>query len=359
MKKIIIYCFFISSSFLLASCSGKEETDNAQLEADISPVIPKVNSTVVQVKVEDNQIVKEGDTLVILDDANYKIAVAQAEIALEQAKQNVSLTKTNSKTAEVSVSAANANSSAVSANISSADAGIEAARTKVWLATKNYERFETLLLQKSASQQQFDVAQAEKEAAEAQLRIAQSQANSLTQQVNATKYQVATGQSQVNSSLEGISLAELAVKQAEQNLIAARLLLSYCVITAPSNGVVSKKNVQKGQVVGIGQPLMAIADNQKIWIVANFKETQIEKMKVDQPVDIYVDAYSDKMFKGKVGSFSQATGSKFSLLPADNATGNFVKVTQRVPVKILFTETLSSQYPLRAGMSVLVKVKTN
>lgn len=356
MKKSIIY-LFVLSCFLFVGCSGNQTTDNAQLEGDISPIIPKINSTVVSVLVEDNQAVREGDTLAILDDANYKISVAQAQIALEQAQQNVKLSRSNSNTSAASVSTIKANSSVVSANIASVNAGIEAAKTRVELTTKNFARYEKLLQQKSGSQLQYDVAKAEKEAAEAQLKIAESQANSLAQQIDASKRQVATGQAELASSVEGTTLTELAVRQAEQNLEAAKLLLSYCVITSPTSGIISKKNVQKGQVVSIGQPLMAVANNQNIWVVANFKETQIEKMKVGQGVDIEIDAYSKKSFQGTIESFSQATGSKFSLLPADNATGNFVKVTQRIPVKIVFTEAPSTDYPLRAGMSVSVKVK--
>ena len=356
--KQIISTLFIVISILFASCSGKEETDNAQLEANISPVIPKINSTVVKIFVDDNQAVKAGDTLVLLDDANYKIAVQHAEIAVAIAKQNVQVSKSSRGTASSSVSSAAANSSAVAAGISAAKAGVDAARVAVDVTTKNYQRFKNLLEQKSTTQQQFDGVKAEKDAADAKLRIAESQVNSLNKQIDASKFQVATTQSTVATSNNGISLAELTVKQAENNLEAARLQLSYCLITAPSNGIISKKNVQKGQVVAIGQPLMAIADNQNVWIVANYKETQIEKMKVGQEVTIKIDAYSDKTFQGKVSSFSQATGAKFSLLPADNATGNFVKVTQRIPVKIEFTETKDVNFPLRAGMSVTVNVKT-
>ncbi len=357
MKKSIIYTLALFG-FIFVGCSGNQSTDNAQLEGNISPIIPKINGTVVAVLVEDNQAVKEGDTLAILDDASYKIAVAQAQIALEQALQNVKLSRSNSNISAASVSTVKANSNAVSANIASVNAGIEAAKTRVELTSKNLARYEKLLQQKSGSQLQYDVAKAEKEAADAQLKIAESQANSLAKQIDASKQQVVTGQAQLASSKEGTTLIELAVSQAEQNLKAAKLLLSYCTITSPANGIISKKNVQKGQVVSIGQPLMAVADNQKIWVVANFKETQIEKMKVDQTAEIEIDAYSDKSFQGKIASFSQATGSKFSLLPADNATGNFVKVTQRIPVKIVFTEAPSADYPLRAGMSVSVTVKT-
>lgn len=356
--KQITSTLFIALSILFASCSGKEKTDNAQLETNISPVIPNINSTVVKVFVEDNQVVKEGDTLVMLNDAKYKIAVQQAEIAVALAKQNVKVSRSSRGTASSSVSSASANSSAVAANMSATKAGVDAALVRVEVTGKNYQRFENLLEQKSATQQQFDGVKAEKENAEAALRIAQAQVTSLNKQIEASKYQVATTQTTVATSDNSIGLAELSVKQAENNLEAAKLQLSYCAITAPANGIISKKNVQKGQVVAIGQPLMAVADNQRIWVVANFKETQIEIMKEGQEVEIEVDAYSKKAFTGKVASFSQATGSKFSLLPADNATGNFVKVTQRIPVKIEFTEGKDANYPLRAGMSVTVNVNT-
>ena len=351
--------FAIVFALFLTSCGGKQETDNAQLETDISPVVPKIGSTVSEVLVEDNQVVKEGDVLVRLDDAPYQIAVKQAEVAVELAKQNVTLSRSNRGTSSSSVSAVVANVNAVEANMAAAKAGVEAAKVRVKITGKNYERFRFLLEQKSTTQQQFDGIEAEKEAAEAQLRIAEGQVSSLQKQIEAAKMQITTTKSTVSSSDNGISLAELNVKQAENSLAAARLQLSYCTITAPASGVVSKKNVQKGQVVGIGQPLMAIANNQKMWVVANFKETQMAEMKVGQEVEIKVDAYEDQAFKGKIASFSQATGAKFSLLPADNATGNFVKVTQRIPVKITFDDLKSNGSVLRAGMSALVIVKTN
>ncbi len=331
-------------TILLASCGGQQETDNAQLETDICPVIPKINGSVSKILVEDNQSVQEGDTLVLLDDANYKISVQQAEIAVMSARQNVELSRSTKGVASSSVNS-------VSANMYAANAGVEAAKVKFNVASKNYERFRTLLEQKSTTQQQFDGVKAEKEAAEQLLKVAEGQ-------VIALQKQIMTTQANVSTSDNGISLAELSVRQAESNLEAARLQLSYCAIIAPCNGIVSKKNVQKGQVVSVGQPLMAVANNQKVWVVANFKETQIEKMRVGQEAEVEIDAYDNKIFKGRVQSFSQATGAKFSLLPADNATGNFVKVTQRIPVKIVLTEN-TQEYPLRAGMSVSVNVKTN
>jgi membrane fusion protein, multidrug efflux system len=356
MKKLVLPIVMLSVVFF-ASCGGKQETDNAQLETDISPVIPKINGSVIKVLVDDNQIVNEGDTIVLLDDANYKIAVKQAEIAVMTAKKNVELSKSNRGAVSTSVTSVTANSAAVAANMYATKAGVEAAKVKFEVVARNYERFKILLGQKSATQQQYDAIKAEKDAAEQELNMANGQAIALEKQIEASRTQIATTKANVYSSDNGISLAQLSVQQAEANLEAAKLQLSYCAITSPGDGVVSKKNVQKGQVVAIGQPLMAIANNKKIWVVANFKETQVENMKAGQDVEVDVDAYSDKIFKGRVESFSQATGSKFSLLPADNATGNFVKVTQRIPVKIMIADD-HSEYPLRAGMSVSVTVKT-
>ncbi len=355
MKNSLPYISILAIIFL-ASCGGKQSTDNAQLETDISPVIPKINGIVSKIFVEDNQVVKEGDTILVLDDATYKIAVKQAEIAVLSAKKNTSLARSNKDVIGANISSVTANSNAVAANLSSAQAGVNAAKVKLEVSNKNYQRFKTLLEQKSTTQQQFDGIKAERDANEQLLKIAEGQVTALQQQIAASKTQIKSTAANASPLNEGIGLAELNVRQAETNLEAAQLQLSYCVVTAPCNGVVSKKNVQKGQVVSVGQPLMAITNNTKVWVVANFKETQIKNMKVGQEAEIEVEAY-DKTFKGKVESFSQATGSKFSLLPADNATGNFVKVTQRIPVKIVITDS-SNEYPLRAGMSVSVNVKT-
>ena len=341
MKKVTFLAPLLS--LLIISCGGHEETDNAQFETNISPVIPKINSTVSKVLVTDNQAVKKGDTLVLLDDAMYRIAVQQAEIAVLQAEQGVNLSSSNKAISNSSVSS-------VAANTYSSKAGVEAARVRYDLASKNFERFKNLLSEKSVTQQQFDGIKAEKETAEKLLNVAQGQLLALQKQIETT-------QATVNSSSVGVSLSEIAVKQAKANLESAKLQLSYCAILAPADGIVSKKNVQNGQVVSIGQPLMAITDDKNIWVVANFKETQIEKMKIGQEAEIEVDAFDGEPLKGKVQSFSQATGSKFSLLPADNATGNFVKVTQRIPVKIVLTDK-NATLNLRAGMSVAVKVKT-
>ena len=358
MKSIHTYLLLFGASSLMAACSG-EGTDNAQLEADISPILPKVSSTIVDIKVADNQQVKKGDTLIILDDATFKIAVQQSEILLEQAKQNVKLAAINSTSASVSVSNSAANSSAVSAPLSSSEATIEAAKAQLAVAEKNYERYSQLLAQQSTTQQQFDKVKADKIDAEARLQTAISQRNALLKQIDASRFQVANTRNQLSGTKESYELSELAVKKAQADLDAAKLQLSYCTIVAPVDGIVSKKNAQIGQVVSVVTPLMAIANDKKVWVVANFKETQLKKMHAGQEAEIEVDAYPGTTFTGQVQSLAQATGAKFSFLPADNATGNFVKVTQRVPVKIVIADNHSEKYPLRAGMSVYVKVKTN
>lgn len=358
MKKSINYLLvLLTLSVALAGCSG-EGTDNAQLEADISPVIPKVNSTVTAVRVTDNQEVKKGDVLIVLDTATFKIAVTQAEIALAQAQRNVNMAANNKTSANVNVSNVTASSNAVSVTLASAEADITSAKEQLQVAEKNFDRYAQLLDQKSATQQQFDQVKANKADAAAKLQSVVSKRNALLKQIQASQLEIASTRTQVSNSNEGISLAQLAVKQAQANLDAAKLQLSYCTVKAPADGIVSKKNVQIGQVVAIGEPLMSIANDKQVWVVANFKETQIEKMRVGQEVEVDVDAYSDTTFKGKVESFSQATGARFSFLPADNATGNFVKVTQRIPVKIAMPSSQNTKYPLRAGMSVYAKVKT-
>jgi membrane fusion protein, multidrug efflux system len=333
----------LSTALLLASCGTSETTDNAQLETDISPVIPKINSTVIKVLAQDNQEVKKGDTLVLLDDEFYRIALQQAEIRVMYAKQSVKLSGSNK-------GISNSGVTSISANLIAASAGVDAAKVRLDLAQKNFLRFKNLLDQKATTQQQFDGVKAEKETADKLLKIAEGELFALQKQIETSKANLV-------SSTNGVELAEIGVKEAEANLASAKLQLSYCTIVSPVDGVVSKKNVQPGQVVSVGQPLMAITNNKNIWVVANFKETQIEKMKIGQEAEIEVDAFSGDPLVGKVQSFAQATGAKFSLLPADNATGNFVKVTQRIPVKIIL-ENSSTIEKLRAGMSVTVKVKT-
>lgn len=277
------------------------ETDNAQIVGDIYPVISRIPGRVEAVPASDNQEVKRGDTLITIDPADYRIKRDMAEAALQNAR--------------ASVSAAGATASAAAATERKLSADLR--------------RNRSLRQQDVISQAEFDAVQAGEESSRAHLAAAASQH----------------------------SAAEAQVKLKEAELRNAELQLSYTTITAPASGHVAKKSVQPGQYVAPGQQLIAIVGSSELWIVANFKETQLDKIAPGLPVTIKVDAYPGKEFKGKVESLSSGTGAQFALLPPDNASGNFVKVTQRIPVKIIFTEKPDKSRPLSAGMNVVVEIK--
>lgn len=320
-----------------------EETDDAQLEANISPVIPRIPGYVKEVRVKDNQIVKKGDTLVVLDDRDMALKVQQAEAALATAKTNLG-------SAEANTTASKATINSSQANIGIVDAQIEAAKVNVWRTTQDYDRYANLIKDHSITQQQFEQAQAAKETAERQLNILVQQKNQASQQTN-------TVASQSNATSSQIGVAGAVIKQREVEVAEAKLNLSYTVIVAQESGLVSKVNVQEGQFVQAGQSVFSIVLSNDIWVVANFKETQFEKMKIGQKVTVHVDAFPDHSFEATLTSFSPATGSRFALLPPDNSSGNFVKVVQRLPVKIEFNKAddpLVKQ--LKPGMNVSVDV---
>lgn len=320
-----------------------EETDDAQIEANISPVIPRVGGYVKEVRVKDNQFVKKGDTLLILDDRDLALKVQQAEAALATAKSNIGA-------AEATTNASKSNITSAQAGVYTVDAQIEAAKVNVWRTTQDYNRYSNLIKDHSITQQQFEQADAAKQTAERQLQILIQQKNQVSQQTSAVA-------SQSNATSSQISVATSVTKQREVEVAEARLNLSYAVVVAQESGLVSKVNVQEGQLVQPGQSLFSIVLNQDLWVVANFKETQFEKMRIGQKVTVHVDAYPDHLFEATLTSFSPATGSRFALLPPDNSSGNFVKVVQRLPVKIEFdnkSDSLVKQ--LRPGMNVAVDV---
>ena len=319
-----------------------EETDNAQLEGNISPIIPRVSGYIARLMIEDNQVVKKGDTLFTIDDRDLLNRVQLAEAAYHNALANLEVIRSN-------VSAANANTDITTANVATSYAAIKNAQVRVWKASQDFTRYENLLKASSATQQQHDAAKSEKDAAEAQLTVLQKQWDAAISQTRASKTQTASAEKQI-----GVAIAT--IQQRKADLDFARLQLSYTVITAPTAGVVSKKSIQTGQFVNTGQMLFNIVSDGDLWVVANFKETQLAKMNIGDEVEIAVDAFKDSPVKGKVTSFSKATGAKFALLPPDNATGNFVKVVQRVPVKINFSGRPDLLFKLSAGMSVKVAV---
>jgi membrane fusion protein, multidrug efflux system len=322
-----------------------EDTENSQIECNIYPIAPRVGGYIEQIRVSDNQLVKKGDTLVVLDYRDLKLKVQQAEINLANALANVDVIKNN-------VTTASATSGASTANIAAAQANLDVAEVRIWRATQEFDRISKLVALKSATQQQLDNAKAEKESAE-------KQANAAKMQLAASKDQAGASQSNVSGASKQVKMAEVAILQRQSELDFAKLQLSYAFVTAPCTGFVSKKNIQQGQLVSAGAPLFSIVDDTKLWITANFKETQVRGIKPGQVVSIKVDAFPDKTFEGTVESIQAATGSKFSLIPADNATGNFVKVVQRIPVRIALNDDKNDEFALRAGMNVQVAVKTN
>ncbi len=291
------------------------ETDNAQIEGDIYSVISRVPGKVEEVLASDNLRVKKGDTLIRLDANDYEVRRDIAAAALLSAQAAVKATTEQANAAKAGTNAAEATNRKLQADL---------------------RRNKNLRGQDVISQAEFDGVNAGAQAASAQYAAAGNQ---------------------YEASLAEIPLKMAEVKKREAELREAELQLSYTTITAPASGQVSKKNVQPGQYVAPGQQLIALVGSKDLWIVANFKETQLDKIAPGLPVIIKVDAYPDKEFKGKVESLSSGTGAKFALLPPDNASGNFVKVTQRVPVKIIFTDKPDTHYPLAAGMNVVVEVK--
>jgi membrane fusion protein (multidrug efflux system) len=313
------------------------------VSADISPVIPRVAGYVMDARVKDNQRVKKGDTLLVLDNRDYVIKVEQAEAALQ-------IAQTNLGNAKAVTSAARANIATSQASVGTVDAQIEAAKVNLWRATQDFERYENLIKDHSITQQQYEQASAAKQSAEKQVAILQEQKKQASQQSNAVAVQS-------NATASQINVADATIKQKQVDVDAAKLNLSYTVITAPQDGLVSKVNVQPGQYVQAGQALFNIVHSDDVWVVANFKETQLDKMKTGQKVVVKVDAYPGHKFQATLASFSPATGSTFALLPPDNASGNFVKVVQRLPVKIVFTDTNDSLvHKLRPGMNVFADV---
>jgi membrane fusion protein (multidrug efflux system) len=308
-----------------------EVTDDAQIEGDISPVLARVTGYVKEIRFEDNQQVRKGDTLVLLDDNDLKIKLAQAEAALANAQAGIGVAQANISTAR--------------ATEGTSSSGIDAAKVRLWKANQDFTRYQNLLADQAVTEQQFEAVKAEKESAEAQLKIASGQESTSSVSVNAAEKQL------------GVAQSLIAQRQADVDY--AKLQLSYSVITAPATGYASRKNIQPGQLVNAGSPLFSIVSDSGLYVIANFKETQLEKMQRGQNVEINIDAFSSAKFSGKVYAFSPATGAKFSLLPPDNATGNFVKVVQRLPVKITLEAGKDMQEKLHPGMSVKVAVNTD
>ncbi|MCC9136012.1 HlyD family secretion protein [Pontibacter silvestris] len=310
--------------------SKHEDTDDAQIDGDISPVVARVGGYVDTIMFEENQHVDQGQLLVKLDDRDYQIKLEQALAAQKGASAGINVSQ-----AQITATAANA---------TTAKANIESAKVRLWQANQDFARYENLVKDGSITQQQFDQAKAERDVAKAALTAAQDQYRAALEQVGTTRSQ--------------LTVANVGVDQRQADVDFAKLQLSYTTLSAPASGITSKKNVQVGQLVQPGQTLFSIVNDNSLYVTANFKETQLENLREGQKVDIVVDAFPDQVLNGEIYNFSPATGAKFSLLPPDNATGNFVKVVQRVPVKIKINANEEIMKKLRPGMSVKVSVLT-
>lgn len=324
-----------------------EETEDAQIEANMNPIIPHAGGYIEKVYVKDNQKVSKGDTLFVIDDRDYKVQLEQAKANLEAAKSQLAV-------AEASIGSYQANVASSNAQVSSASGSIEAAKIKLWRAENDFKRYENLYQNHSITTQQYEQALAAKQEAEKQLEI-------LKNQKKASSSQRSAAVSQKEISQKQVSVAQANLESAKAAMDAAKLNLDYTIVTAPIDGQLSNVDIQAGQFVQPGQALFYLVNTDQKWVVANFKETQLDKMDIGQKVGIEVDAFPDMELEGKITAFSPATGAKFSLLPPDNATGNFVKTVQRLPVKIDFTEANDQKKlsKLRSGMNVIVDVHLN
>jgi len=315
-------------------------TDNAQIEGHIVPVIPKVGGFVTAVQVSDHQAVKAGDLLVQIDDRDYRAKLAQAEAELQLALANAGK---EGESGPLRGQAA-AQVAAARANAAAAGSVIEQALANADKAQKDLERVRALVAQKMVSPQALDSAEAAARASLAQVRASRDSAVSAGDQV------MASGAA-LRAAVAKVDAARAARDFAANQLADTRLV-------APASGVVSNRSVEPGQLVQAGQPLLSVVSLDDIWVIANLKETDLGDLKVGAPAEIEVDAYSGFRSTGRVESLSPATGARFSLLPPDNATGNFTKVVQRVPVKIRIKQSSDPARPLRPGMSVLVTINT-
>ncbi|MBI3523272.1 MAG: HlyD family secretion protein [Betaproteobacteria bacterium] len=314
-------------------------TDNAQIESHIIQVLPKVGGFVTAVKVTDNQAVHAGDLLVAIDERDFKVKLAQAEAELALAEANA-----GRQSGRIEGQAA-AQVAASRAAAAAARSAIEQALANADKAQKDLERVRSLVAQKMVSPQALDAAEAAARAALAQVRSSRDLAASAGEQVTASS-------AALRAALAKVDAARAARDFAANQLVDTRVL-------APVDGVVSNKSVEPGQLVQAGQPLLAVVPLNDIWVVANLKETDLRNIQPGAPVEMQVDAYPGLAVEGSVESLSPATGARFSLLPPDNATGNFTKVVQRVPVRIRLSQSKDTAHPLRPGMSVFVTITTN
>lgn len=326
---IIVAGVWVASKFI--HLGNVEYTDNAQVRRQIVPVIGRVQGYVKEIRFEEYEPVRKGDTLVVIDDADMRLEVARARADYQNALAGRGV-------ADRSVGVA-------SANVAVSDASITEARVLMENAAVDLARYDKLLEKDAVTRQQYDRAKTEYEARKARYDM-------LSRQRSATASVVSETRQRIAQTDAGIELAKALLETAELNL-------SYTVITAPCDGYASRKEIQTGQLVQPGQPLLDVVDGGDVWVAANFKETQLSNISQGSDVDIKVDAIPGELFHGRVVSLSSATGAALSVLPQDNSAGNFVKIRQRIPVRIEFDDRNSAELlaSLKSGMNVECEVR--
>jgi membrane fusion protein (multidrug efflux system) len=395
MKRIIgiavVAVLAVAGYFVWLEMQKTESTDDAEIDGNVTAVSPRVPGHVVEVLVEDQQHVNKGDVLVRLDPKNYEVAVAKAKADLDDAiaslqtsRTDVPLTtattgsslnaaKSMRQDAAAGVTWAEKQLSVAQSRLTVAQANIKVAEANAKKAAQDVERYRTLVAKDEISRQLYDQAVAASDAAKATVEsqkaaaaeaehnisaaeVAVEQARAKLAHADADVESAMTGPQQVAMTESRVKAGQAKVDQRRAELEQAELNLQYTTITAPASGIIGRKNINVGQNVAAGQQMMAIVQLDDVWVVANFKETQLKKMKVGQPVTISVDAYGHD-YTGKIERIAGASGAKFSLLPPENATGNFVKVVQRVPVRIELDPGQNEDRVLRPGMSVVPTVR--
>lgn len=395
-KKIVL-----AAVLLLAMASGafaywlhasaRETTDDAQVEGRIHSVSARVGGTVTKVFVDNNQLVEAGAVLFEIDPRDYEVALEKAKADLAEAEARLSedtvgvpvaRTTTSSRMSaakagvgevQASIVAAQKQVEAAEARKATAVPMVRAAKANADRAAADFQRMKTLLEKDEISKQQYDAAFAAAEATRAQLEAAQAQvaeaergvavAHSLLEherarlpRAEADVRAAEVGPEQVTATRERASSSAAKVAQMKAAVEAAQLNLERTVVRAPVRGIVGQKNLESGQIIAPGQPVMAVVATDEVWVVANYKENQLEAMRPGQKAELAVDAFGGQKLRGTVQSIAGATGARFSLLPPENATGNYVKVVQRIPVKIVFDAGQDEGRRLRPGMSVVTTV---
>ncbi|MEI6866300.1 HlyD family secretion protein [Flavicella sp.] len=326
---VLIGLFWVVNSYF--NIGNNKYTNSAQVESFINPINTRVSAYIKQIYYIEYQIVKKGDTLIVLDNREILTQLGQAEAIYMAALASKIATENSVKT--------------ITNNIATVNSNIDAAKSQLWNANENYKRYENLLKDEAVTQQQFDQIKTVHESQRAQYQ-------SLINSRGTASLSVIEVQSR-------IVINEAEIKRTENALNMAKLNLSYCYITAPHDGIMGRRSVNVGQLLNPSQQVATIVDNKNVWITANFREKQMQEISIGKLASIKVDALEGREFEGKITAISGATGARYAAIPVDNSTGNFVKVQQRIPIRIEFTNNNKAEHLelLRTGMNVEVTIK--